>query len=109
MNFHLPFLSSLLSLFFFSCPSNIEIIFDFSGIITKIHPPFQNPGSTLAYQPCTNKLSERVSKLEWCKIESMTENVLKLIIVKNAPHITTKAPTIMMRNKAPHIISLIPT
>ena len=36
------------SLFFFSCLSNIEIIFDFSGIITKIHPPFQNPGSALA-------------------------------------------------------------
>ena len=31
----------------FSYPSNIEIIFDFSDIITKIHPPFQNPGSTL--------------------------------------------------------------
>ena len=32
----------------FSYPSNIEIIFDFSDIITKIHPPFQNPGSALA-------------------------------------------------------------
>ena len=33
---------------FFSYPSNIEIIFDFSDIITKIHPsPFQNPGSAL--------------------------------------------------------------
>ena len=32
---------------FFFLSSNIEIIFDFSGIITKIHPPFQNPGSTL--------------------------------------------------------------
>ena len=40
------FLSPLLS-FFFSYPSNIEIIFDFSDIITKIHPPFQNPGSAL--------------------------------------------------------------
>ena len=37
------FLSPLLS--FFPYPSNIEIIFDFSDIITKIHPPFQNPGS----------------------------------------------------------------
>ena len=37
------FLSPLLS--FFSYPSNIEIIFDFSDIITKIHRPFQNPGS----------------------------------------------------------------
>ena len=35
------------SFFFFSYPSNIEIIFDFSDIITKIQPPFQNPGSTL--------------------------------------------------------------
>ena len=41
------FLSPLLS-FFSSYPSNIEIIFDFSDIITKIHPPFQNPGSALA-------------------------------------------------------------
>ena len=32
---------------FFSYPSNIEIIFDFFDIITKIHPPFQNPGSAL--------------------------------------------------------------
>ena len=40
------FLSFLLS-FFFSYPSNIEIIFDFFDI-TKIHPPFQNPGSALA-------------------------------------------------------------
>ena len=39
------FLSLLLS--FFSDPSNIEIIFGFSDIITKIHPPFQNPGSAL--------------------------------------------------------------
>ena len=39
------FLSPLLSCF--SYPSNIEIIFDFSDIITKIHPPFQNPGSAL--------------------------------------------------------------
>ena len=29
--------------FLFSYPSNIEIIFDFSDIITKIHPLFQNP------------------------------------------------------------------
>ena len=28
------------NLYFFSYPSNIEIIFDFSHIITKIHPPF---------------------------------------------------------------------
>ena len=34
---------------FFSYPSNIEIIFDFSNIITKIHPPFQNPRSALAF------------------------------------------------------------
>ena len=39
------FLSPLL--LFFSYPSNIEITFDFSDIITKIHPPFQNPGSAL--------------------------------------------------------------
>ena len=44
MNFQPPF-SEPPS--FFSYPSNIEIIFDFSDIITKIHPPFQNPGSAL--------------------------------------------------------------
>ena len=43
------FLSPLLSFCFF--PSNIEIIFDFSDIITKIHPPIQNPGSALAQNP----------------------------------------------------------
>ena len=32
---------------FFSYPSNFEIIFDFSDNITKIHLPFQNPGSAL--------------------------------------------------------------
>ena len=37
--------------FFFSYPSNIEIIFDFSDIITKIHPPFQTPGSALVIPP----------------------------------------------------------
>ena len=35
---------SFISFFY---PSNIEIIFDFSDIITKIYPPFQNPGSAL--------------------------------------------------------------
>ena len=44
VNFHPPFFLSPFFLFF-SYPSNIEIMFDFSDIITKIHPPFQNPGS----------------------------------------------------------------
>ena len=48
------FLSPLLS-FLFSYPSNIEIIFDFSDIITKIHPPFQNTGSALVLKK--NKLN----------------------------------------------------
>ena len=43
-------LPSVFFFFFFSYPSNIEIIFDFSDIITKIHPPFQNPGSALAFK-----------------------------------------------------------
>ena len=47
VNFHPPFSEPLLS--FYSYPSNIEIIFDFSDIITKIHPPFQNPGSALDF------------------------------------------------------------
>ena len=34
---------------FFSYPSNIKITFDFSYIITKIHPPFQNPRSPLRF------------------------------------------------------------
>ena len=42
------FLSPLFS-FFFSYPSNIEIIFDFSDVITQIHPPFQNHGSALEH------------------------------------------------------------
>ena len=46
VNFHSPF-SEPPSFFFFSFPSNIEIIFDFSDIITKIHRPFQNPGPAL--------------------------------------------------------------
>ena len=39
MNFHPPFSEPLLS--FYSYPSNIKIIFDFSDIITKIHPHFK--------------------------------------------------------------------
>ena len=49
VSFHPPFSeppSFFLSFFY---PSNIEIIFDFSDIITKIHPPFQNPGSALDF------------------------------------------------------------
>ena len=46
VNFHPPF-SEPPSIFFFSYPSIIEIIFDFSDIITKIHDPFQNRGSAL--------------------------------------------------------------
>ena len=42
-----PFFWPLFLIFFFCYPSNIEKIFDFSDIITKIHPPFQNPGSAL--------------------------------------------------------------
>ena len=43
------FLSPLLS--FFSYPSNIEIIFDFSDIITKIHPHFKILDLRLKSQP----------------------------------------------------------
>ena len=46
------FLSPLLLLLFFSYPSNIEIIFDFSDIITNIQPSFQNPGSALGNKRC---------------------------------------------------------
>ena len=42
VNFHPPF-SEPPPFFFFSCPSNIDWFF---YIITKIHPPFQNSGST---------------------------------------------------------------
>ena len=44
-----PPFSEPLSFFLFSYPSNIEITFDFSDIITKIHPPFQNRGSALGW------------------------------------------------------------
>ena len=47
VNFHPRFSEPPSFVLFFSYPSNIEIKFDFSDIITKIHPPFQNPGSTL--------------------------------------------------------------
>ena len=47
-----PPFSEPLSSSFFSYPSNIEIIFDFSDIITKIHPSFQNPGSALGCPTC---------------------------------------------------------
>ena len=40
VNFH-PLFSEPPSFFFFSYPSNIEIIFDFSDIVTKIHPHFK--------------------------------------------------------------------
>ena len=62
MNFHPLVLSPLLS--FFSFPSNIEIIFDFSDIITKIHPPFQNTGSALAVN--VNSLAFRRSLRTEC-------------------------------------------
>ena len=56
VNFHPPppplFLSPLPS-FFFSYPSNIEIIFDFSNIITKIHPPI----SKSWIRPCIERKS----------------------------------------------------
>ena len=44
VNFHPPppFFRAPFFLFFFSYPSNIDW---FYYIITKIHPPFQNPGS----------------------------------------------------------------
>ena len=44
------FFSEFPPFFLSSYPLNIEIIFDFSDIITKIHPPFQNPGSALAVE-----------------------------------------------------------
>ena len=53
----LPLFLSL-PLSFFCYPSNIEVIFDFSDIITKIHPPFQNPGSALG--EAVNRLSSTV-------------------------------------------------
>ena len=56
MNFHPPF-SEPPSFFFSFLSSNIEVIFDFSDIITKIHPPFQNPGSALvAVKSCVELL-----------------------------------------------------
>ena len=48
------FLSPLLS-FFFSYPSNIEMIFDFSDWGGEISPPFQNPGSAPASPRIVNQ------------------------------------------------------
>ena len=59
MNFHPPFSEPPFFLFF-SYPSNIEIIFDFSDIITKIHPPFQNPGSALGINKENRKNRENI-------------------------------------------------
>ena len=39
VNFHLPFFWAPFFLFFY--PWNIEVIFDFRDIITKIHPHFK--------------------------------------------------------------------
>ena len=58
------FLSPLLSFFFLSL--TYHIIFDFSDfiyIITKIHPPFQNPGSApapIVWNMCENLHYESV-------------------------------------------------
>ena len=41
VNFHPPFSEPPSFFFLFSYPSNIEIIFDFSYIITEIHPHFK--------------------------------------------------------------------
>ena len=49
VNFHPPF-SEPPSFFLFFLSSDIEIIFDFSDIITKINPLFQNHGSPLALE-----------------------------------------------------------
>ena len=60
------------SFFFFSYPSNIKIIFDFSDIITKIHRPFQNPGSALEMM----KDEREVSKTE---IKSLRNQPVELV------------------------------
>ena len=69
VNFHPLFLSPLLS--FFSYPSNIEIVFDFSGIITKIHPPFQNPRSApVLTQKTSQQLTTNTAfSLSACKMD----------------------------------------
>ena len=73
MNFHPPF-SEPPSFFFFSYPSNIEIIFDFSDIITKIHPPFQNPGSALGTVTDQNRICIHGSYLAKMLMTVMTIN-----------------------------------
>ena len=66
-------------LLFFN-PSNIEIIFNFSDIITKIHPPpppFQNPGSALAYVTVsydqTVKFTRTTSASRYCPLTVQNE------------------------------------
>ena len=69
------YLSPLLS-FLFSYPLNIEIIFDFPDIITKIHPPFQNPGSALASKTGEH-LSDIQSKI--FKYSHVAKNIWEII------------------------------
>ena len=56
-----PSFSEPPSSFFFSYPSNIEIIFDFSDIITKIHPPI----SKSWIRPCNDNNNNIKERLEW--------------------------------------------
>ena len=71
----------------FSYPSNIEIIFDFSDIITKIHPPFQNPGSALDLEHHSFSLQRLPSSEE--NISTLTclshgrQFVLQLVLQQN--------------------------
>ena len=65
---------------FFSYPSNIEIMFDFSDIITKSTPPFQNPGSALESSP---KNSGAQFQISWFQMLVTPEYMLELFYYVN--------------------------
>ena len=84
MNFHPPFSEPPSFFFLLSYPSNIEIIFDFSDIITKINPPpppisksWIRPcqiGSKFALLACGNFQTFKVASFKTDRVQCMHIN-----------------------------------
>ena len=71
---------------FYSYPSNIEIIFDFSDIITKIYPPFQNPGSALASKRHSTHVPNSMAHLRsdvWFRQRTCVKLIFGKLMVNN--------------------------
>ena len=79
-----PFFSKPPSFFCFSYPSNIEIIFDISDIITKIHPPFQNPGSALAISVIKGRQLIRVMNTDKCTLTRVKDTRSHNFVLKQS-------------------------